>query len=127
MRTCRFMAAVAVTALAAGSASAQQAVRTQPVSPSAIVQPTTNTVAGTVGNVIRGMGSVVSGTLENNGFVKTLNNLLGRTVVTPTQPGFSPLPDPRSFASTRYPNSFRPATPVMSRFGQTPTAIIPNK
>ena len=125
MRYLLILTATAVTLGFGTTASAQ--VRTQPVSPTAIVQPATNTVAGTISNTIKGIGSVVSGTLESNGFVKTLNSLLGRTIVTPTQPGFSPLPDPRSFQSTSYQNSFRPASPVMSTFGQNPTTIFPNK
>jgi hypothetical protein len=122
--TLRIAAAAAVVwGLAASSATAQM--RTQPVNPTAVVAPATETTASIVASSIQGIGRYVAGTLEDNAITRTLNNLLGRTVVTPTQPGFSALPDPRSFPSTKYPNSFRPAAPVMSTYGQNPTSIFP--
>lgn len=118
-----------VTALtvawAAPQASAQQ--QTQPINPSAAVIPAANTTASVVGGTIRSLGQAVAGTLEDNAIVRSLNRLLGKTVTTPTQPGFSPLPVPGAFPSTKYPNSFRPTMPVMSTFGSNPTAIFPKK
>jgi hypothetical protein len=119
------LAAAVAVAVGAFASSANAQTRTQPVNPTAVVAPATESTAGVVANTIRGIGRTVAGTLEDNAIVRTLNNLLGRTVVTPTQPGFSPLPDPRSFQSTQYPNSFRPQAPVMSTFGQNPTSIFP--
>lgn len=118
------LAVVAVAGWTSPSARAQQQT-TQPINPSAAVIPAANTTASVVGGTIRGIGQAVAGTLEDNAIIRSLNRLLGRTVTTPTQPGFSPLPDPSAFKSTKYQNSFKPAAPVMSTFGSNPTAIFP--
>jgi hypothetical protein len=114
-------------AIAAGwmapSAHAQQ--QTQLINPSAAVIPAANTTASVVGGSIRGLGQAVAGTLEDNAIIRSLNRLFGRTITTPTQPGFSPLPVPEAYQSTKYPNAFRPAMPVMSTFGSNPTVIFP--
>jgi hypothetical protein len=122
----RRMIAGAVLALAwAGAAGAQSL----PYTPQGkvidadklVVQP-----ADTAGNIFQSAGRyisrVVANTVENNGFVKTINNLLGRTPTTPSmvQPGFSPLPDPRTYQSTGYRNSFTPALPTSHTYGTTP-------
>jgi hypothetical protein len=125
MRKFIILGSFAFVGMLANAAISQAQSRTQPLNPTAAVVPATDTTAGVVATTIKGIGRVVADTLENNAITRTLNNLLGRTVVTPTQPGFSPLPDPRSFQSTQYPNSFRPATPVVSTFGQSPTIIFP--
>lgn len=120
------LAAALALGLAASPAAAQS-VTTQPINPAAAVIPAANTTASVVGGTIRGIGQTVAGTLEDNAVVRVLNRLLGRTVTTATQPGFSPLPVPGAYQSTTYPNSFRPTAPVMSTFGQNPTGIFPRK
>ncbi len=126
MRFQILIVSVLVLAASATSASAQTTT-IQPINPTAAVVPATDTTASLVGNAIRGLGRAVAGTLEDNAMIRALNNLLGRTVTTPTQAGFSPLPMPSAFQSTKYPNSFQPAAPVMSTFGQNPTSIFPRK
>lgn len=118
------IAVVMVAGWAAPSAHAQQQT-TQPINPSAAVIPAANTTASVVGGTIRGLGQAVAGTLEDNAIIRSLNRLFGRTITTPTQPGFSPLPVPAAYQSTGYQNSFKPAAPVMSRFGSNPTTIFP--
>ena len=104
--------------IGAGEASAQ--ISGKPIdTTTGIVQPVdtaTNIFTGTSRYVSR----VVANTVDNNGFVKTINNLLGRTPdpkVT-TQPGGLPLPT--LYPSTQYKNSFVPAMPRYSTFGRTP-------
>jgi hypothetical protein len=88
-----------------------------------VVQPT-NTVAnatsGTVGGTLRTIGAVVANTIEDNGVVRTINNLLGRRgSLTTSQPGFSALPSPTSYQSTQYPSVFKPRAPLSSTYGQS--------
>jgi hypothetical protein len=116
---------IALMIMAATCSVASAQLRTQPINPTAAVVPTADTTANTVSGGIRGLGRAVAGTLENNAVIRTLNSLLGRTVTTPTQPGFSALPTPSSYQSTRYPNSFQPRAPIMSTYGQNPTTIFP--
>ena len=65
---------------------------------------------------------MVAGTIDGNGYVKTLNNLLGiKPQPTQTaQPGLSPLPLPGLYPSTGYRNTFTPAMPTYQTFGKTP-------
>ena len=117
-----------LSALAIGLTSATasaQTTTTQPINPTAAIVPGTDSTASVVGTTIRGIGRTVAGTLEDNAIIRSLNKLFGRTVTTPVQPGFSPLPQPSAYQSTNYVNSFRPAAPVMSTFVQNPTSIFP--
>lgn len=113
------LAAVAGVLLLNGTAAAQN-YTSKPIDTNAlIVQPTdtaTNIFSGTVKYVSRAVGS----TIESNGFVKTINNLLGRTPSPQqtTQVG-SNLPLPNLYQSTRYPSVIKPATPTTQIFGQS--------
>ena len=83
-----------------------------------LVQPTdtaTNIFSGTA----RYLSRVVANTIDNNGFVKTLNNLLGRTPDPKQRTQFgSNLPLPTDYPSTRYKNSFAsPVLPTTMQFG----------
>ena len=98
---------------------------TQPINPTAAVVPAADTTASIVGGTISGIGRAVAGTLEDNAIIRSLNKLLGRTVTTPTQPGYSPLPVPGAYQSTGYKNSFPQVAPVSSTFGKSPTSIFP--
>lgn len=112
--------AVAVVATA-GTASAQN-LEFKPIDTSKyLVQPTdaaTNIFARTTQYFSR----VVANTIDKDGYVKTINNLLGiKSDAKPTtQPGFSPLPLPGTYPSTGYRNSFQPAMPTYQIYGQTP-------
>jgi hypothetical protein len=63
----------------------------------------------------------VAGVIDNNGIVRTLNNLLGRTPdpKQTSQTGYSALPLPGSYPSAGYKNSFAPAMPTYQRYGQS--------
>jgi hypothetical protein len=126
--------AVAAILAAVGTASAQQTPGPfvyRPIDTNQlVVQPTNaaaNVAATTTSGTLRSIGQTVANMIENNGIVRTVNNLLGQRASTmpAVQAGYSPLPQPSSYQSTMYPNSFTPAMPVMSTFGQTPTLPLP--
>lgn len=103
--------------LSAGDAAAQ--LKNVPIDTTAlIVKPgdtATNIFAGTAKIINRAVADAV----DSNGFVKTLNNLLGRRpeAKQTTQP--NGLPVPSLYPSTQYPNSFQPVMPTAQRFGQS--------
>ncbi len=124
----RRMLAGAVLALAwAGAATAQGLTYTpigssaKPIDPNQLVVQPTETATNIFSSVTRYVSRVVAGTIDSNGFVKTINNLLGRTPDAPNtvQAGYSPLPSPGSYPGAGR-NSFIPAMPRTSTFGQTP-------
>jgi hypothetical protein len=122
--------AAAAALAAAGSAAAQQPFVYRPIDTTRmVVQPTdaaANIAGGATAGTLRTFGRTVAGAIENNGFVRTINNLFGQRAAPPmVQEGFSPLPLPTSFQSTRYANTFTPTMPVLSTFGRTPTVTVP--
>jgi hypothetical protein len=120
-----WLLAAAVVAVSSTAVNAQAPFINKPIDPDRLVIRPANTLANVTsagtGGGIRALGQSVAGMLEDNGFVRTVNNLLGRRgrPVT-TQDGFSALPMPSTFQSTRYQNSFVPRMPVVQRFGTTP-------
>jgi hypothetical protein len=122
--------AVAAMAALAGTATAQAPFVYRPIDTGQlIVQPTdalTGAAATTTTGTIRTLSRTVAGAIESNGFVRTVNNLFGtRASATPVQAGFSPLPLPTSYQSTRYQNNFLPSMPIMSVYGRTPNVPVP--
>lgn len=117
------IAVVAVLAMA-GSAAAQTPFVYKPIDTSKLVVQPTNTVANVTGattaGTISAIGTTVANTIENNGFVRTFNNLLGRRATPATaQSGYSALPPAGSYQSLRYPNTFTPRMPIGSTYGQS--------
>ena len=115
--TLRVIVAVAGLLLGTATASAQTITSVPIDTNKLVVQPAdaaTNIFSGTSRIVSR----AVAGTIEDNGFIRTINRLLGRTTTAQTkQPGGLPLPG--TYPSTRYPNSFQPAMPRTMQFGTT--------
>jgi hypothetical protein len=114
------LAAVAVAATA-GAASAQ-GLEFKPIDTNALVVQPTDAATNIFSRTARYISRVVAGTIDGNGYVKTLNNLIG---INPqpkatTQPGRSALPLPGLYPSTGYKNSFVPAMPTYQTFGKTP-------
>jgi hypothetical protein len=110
----------------AGGAAAQTPFVSKPIDTDKFVVRPTNAVANATGSTtagtIRTIGSTIANTIENNGFVRTFNNLLGRRATPPSaQAGFSALPPASSFQSLQYPNSFRPRMPLNSTYGRSVT------
>ena len=114
------VAAVALgLGLGTGTASAQTYTSRPIDTNNLIVQP-----ADTATNIFTGTSRILSravaGTIEDNGFVRSINSLLGRTTTTQTrQAGGLPLPG--TYPSTRYKNSFPAAMPTTMQAGTTPT------
>lgn len=112
---------VAGAVASAGSATAQGP-DIRPIDANQLVVQPTDTATNIFTGTARYVSRVVADTIENNGFVRTINNLLGRRTETPNtiQAGYSRLPDPRTYPSTGYTNSFVPAMPTAHTYGQTP-------
>jgi hypothetical protein len=118
----RILVAVAGALVASAGTASAQGLEFKPIDTNkAIVQPA-EASAGIFTTTTRYVSRAIADTIDNNGIVKTLNNLLGRRPPpTPTtQPGFSPLPLPGMYPSTGYKNSFTPAMPTYQVLGQTP-------
>jgi hypothetical protein len=110
----------------AGGATAQTPFVSKPIDTDKFVVRPTNAVANATGTTtagtIRAIGSTIANTIENNGFVRTFNNLLGRRATPASaQAGFSALPPASSFQSLQYPNSFKPRMPLSSTYGRSVT------
>src|SRR5262245_64808348 len=120
----RFGLIAAGLALGLAGPAAAQAPAFKPIDTTKFVINPADSTANASAFSIRFLGRTVADTIENNGIVRTLNNLLGRKA-TPagTQAGFSPYPLPSSFPSTKYPSAIKPTLPAMSTFGRTP--VIP--
>jgi len=98
-----FAGVLAASACFAGSASAQ--VKSVPIDTSAYVVKPVDTTTSILGGAARYLSRVTASAIDNNGFVKTINNLTGKTPTTPTPPtqaGFSPLPHPSMYPSNYY-------------------------
>lgn len=125
-------AAILVAGLSLGLASqanAQAPFIYKPVDANKLIVQPGDAISGATANastsVFRSITRSVAGAVEGNGFVKTVNNLLGRRAQpAPTvQAGFSPLPTAGTFQSSRYQNSFAPAMPQAQAFGKSPPAM----
>src|SRR5262245_60741000 len=106
----RILLAAAGALLASAGTASAQGLEFKPIDTNkAIVQPTDATT-GILASTTRYVSRVVADAIDNNGIVRTLNNLLGRAPAAgaTTQPGMSPLPLPGTYPSTGYKNSFAP-------------------
>jgi len=108
---CVLTAAVGL-ALAAGPATAGE-VKFKPIDTNALVVQPSQTAAKLSAATIDLVGKAAAGSIEGNGYVKTINNLFGfrRPVASPTQPGRSPIPAPALYQSTQYQNYNTPVMP----------------
>ena len=116
----RFVLALGAAALLAGANAAHaQTLDFKPIDTSKlIVQPTdtaTNIFSGTAKIINRAVADAV----DSNGFVKTLNNLLGRKADPKVTTQSNGLPLPSLYPSTQYKNSFTPVLPTSMQFGQS--------
>lgn len=110
---------VAVFGIAGMHSASAQGLDYRPIDTNKLVVQPADSATNIFTGTFRYMSRAVAGTIEDNGFVRTINNLLGRRDerVT-TQPNGLPLPT--MYQSTKYKNSFQPAMPIYSTFGQTP-------
>jgi hypothetical protein len=76
-----------------------------------IVQPS-KTAANLAAGTINLVGQQAAGSVENNGYVKTINNLFSiKKWIPTTQAGPSALPSPNMYKSTQYKNYNTPVMP----------------
>ncbi len=108
----RWISTAALVALAAGPLAADD--RFVPIDTNRLVVRPSRAVAQMTANTIGMVGDVAAGQVQNDGFIKTFNNLFGYTRPGPalTQPGPSPLPNPLRYPSTRYTNYNTPVMPT---------------
>jgi hypothetical protein len=107
-------AAVLATAVLAGAGTAQAQQREFKVvdTTNLVVKPVATTT-GIFAQSTQYVSQVVAGMIDNNGIIKTVNNLFGqRPKAAPIQGGLSPLPDPRSYPSGYYNSPIKPAMPI---------------
>ncbi|QDU22039.1 hypothetical protein [Urbifossiella limnaea] len=112
----RWFTAAALVALAAGPIAADNG-RFVPIDTNKLVVRPSRAIANVAAGTINLAGDAAAGQVQNDGFIKTFNNLFGytRPSMNPIQPGPSALPNPLRFPSTRYPNYNRPVAPTVMR------------
>ena len=129
----RHLLAVALVAgglAATASTATAQNLELKPIDSNALVVQPTEAATNIFSTTARYVSRVVANTIDADGFVKTINNLLGRRAQPPatTQPGYSPLPLPGTYPSVNYRSSFTPAMPTSQVFGRSPTVVpLPNR
>lgn len=102
----------AVTVLAVGPARAGDVVF-KPIDTQKLVVQPSKVAAGLASKTINLVGQATASSIEQNGYVKTINNLFGKKIISPkTQAGPSALPAPTMFSSTQYKNFNSPLTPA---------------
>ncbi|MCE9566313.1 MAG: hypothetical protein K8U57_30180 [Planctomycetes bacterium] len=78
-----------------------------------VVQPS-RAAANVASQAINLVGNTAAGSLESNGYIKTINNLFSRKIIVPhTQAGPSALPSPNLFPSTQYKSYNTPVMPIV--------------
>ena len=103
----------ALALIAAGPASAGD-IEFKPIDTNKYVVAPSRTSANLAARTIDAIGQFTANRIENNGYVKTINNLFSKKIIVPTtQAGPSALPAPTLFPSTRYKNYNTPVMPVM--------------
>lgn len=105
--------AVAVALLAAVPAQAGD-VEFRPIDTRKLVVQPSKTAANLAAATINLVGQTAAGSIENNGYIKTINNLFSVKRVEPkVQLGPSALPSPNMYQSTRYKNYNTPVMPTV--------------
>jgi hypothetical protein len=109
----RWLYAAAAVVLAAGPVAADDG-RFVPIDTNKLVVRPSRAAARLTSDTINLVGNTAAGQVQNDGFIKTFNNLFGYTRTGPrlTQPGPSALPNPILYPSTRYANYNTPVMPV---------------
>jgi hypothetical protein len=101
----------AMTVIAVGPAPAAN-IEYKPIDTQKLVVQPSKVAAGLAAATINMVGQTAAGTIEKNGYVQTINNLLKKTIHLPeTQAGPSNLPTPTMFSSTQYKNFNSPVMP----------------
>jgi hypothetical protein len=102
----------AMTLVVVGPAQAADIVY-KPIDTQKLVVQPSKVAAGLASQTINLVGQTAANSIEKNGYFKTFNNLLKKTIHLPeTQAGPSPLPTPTMFSSTQYKNFNSPVMPA---------------
>ncbi len=109
--------AAAGVGLTAGGAAAQ--VKNVPIDTTELIVKPADTATNIFSGTAKFLNRAVADTIDSNGFVKTINNLLGRRVDPKRTTQDNGLPVPSQYPSTRYQNSFQPTRPTTMRYGQS--------
>ena len=111
MKNLGWIAAV-LAIVAVGPATAGE-MQFKPIDTNRLVVKPSKTAADLSAATIKLVGNTTAGAVEQNGYVKTLNNLFGvkKTMPSTVQSGRSPLPVPSLFPSTQYRNYNTPVMP----------------
>ncbi|MBA4188600.1 MAG: hypothetical protein C0467_11420 [Planctomycetaceae bacterium] len=105
-------ATTAMVVVAVNSATAGDIVY-KPIDTNKLVIQPSRAVANVAAQTINVVGNTAAGSLENNGYLKTINNLFSRKIIVPhTQRGPSALPSPNLFPSTQYKSYNTPVMPI---------------
>ncbi len=105
-------ATAALAIVAVNSATAGDLVYT-PINTNKLVVQPSRAVANMAAQTINIVGNTAAGSLNNNGYVKTINNIFSKKIIVPhTQLGPSALPSPNLFPSTQYKSYNTPMMPI---------------
>ncbi len=104
------MAALVALAVAAQPAQAQR--QSEPIDTNALVVKPTRAIANLTSATINLAGDAAAGQLQQNGYLKTFNNLFRKPTPTTIQAGPSALPQPGLFRSMQYKNYNTPVMPT---------------
>jgi hypothetical protein len=109
----------AAVALAAGVPARAGDVEFRPIDTKNLIVKPTKTAANLAAGTINLVGQTAAGSVENNGYVKTINNLFSKKWIMPTtQAGSSGLPSPNLYPSTQYKNYNQPVMPSVQYRGR---------
>ena len=115
MRRTLFAATVGLW-LAVGSATAADGpFQYKPIDTNTLLVKPTDQAAGFFSGVSRTLSRVAAGTIEENGFVRTINNVFGTKKQAPASQ-VNGLPAPSLYPSTKYQNSFQPVMPTSQQY-----------
>jgi hypothetical protein len=88
----------------------------KPIDTSRLVVQPSKAGANLAERTISAVGNFAASSIDNNGYVKTINNLFSKKIIVPhTQLGPSALPAPTKFSSTYYRNYNTPVMPSVQR------------
>lgn len=105
--------ALVAGSLVAGAPATAGDVEFRPIDTKKFVVQPSKTAANLAAGTINLVGQEAAGTIENNGYIKTLNNLFSIKRLEPRfQSGPSALPSPNMYKSTQYKNYNTPVMPT---------------
>ena len=109
----------ALCAVLAASSPARAQLQNKVIDTNALIVQPADTATNIFSATAKYVNRAVASTIDSDGFVKTINNLLGRRSDPKRTTQDNGLPLPGSYQSTQYKNSFIPAMPRTQQFGQS--------